>query len=195
MDEDDNFKQQPIGAEGDLIHSAHSAGAALPPSQGGPSFSPSEMQVLAGGQSSAAPIVSWARPADRTVPPEASGIDLDAMKKELDASLSSIDTREALEDAKKSLDKVLAPAVEDQQAPIATQSQSPEKPTMVQAGTTFNAEPVKKFREIAVRRVRDRLSGVRRTGRPMSDDTASADPETFKFPTLEELDMSTPLPW
>lgn len=88
-------------------------GAALPPAQGGPSFSPSEMQVLAGGQSSAAPIVSGASPADRTVPPAASGIDLDEMRKELEDSLSTIDTTAALEDARKNLGKVLAPEREN----------------------------------------------------------------------------------
>ncbi len=127
--------------------------------------------------------------------PAMSGIDLDAMKQELGASLSSIDTREALEDAKKNLDKALAPPVEKPQAPAVEQSQPPENSQVVQVGMTFNTEPAKKFRENAVRRMRERLSGVRRTGKPMSDDAAAADPETFKFPTLEELDMSVPLPW
>jgi len=195
MDEDERLKQQNIGAEGDLIRRAPSPGAALPPAQGGPSFSPSEMQVLSGGQAAQPSIERLVRPADRTVPPAASGIDLDEMRKELDASLSSIDTREALEDAKKNLDKALAPSVEKPQAPAVEQSQPPESSQTVQVGMTFNTEPAKKFRENAVRRMRERLSGVRRTGKPMSDDAAAADPETFKFPTLEELDTSVPLPW
>lgn len=119
MDEDERLKQQTIGANGgDLIRQAPSPGAALPPAQGGPSFSPSEMQVLSGGQAAQPPIERLVRPEERTVQPAMSGFDLDAMKKELGASLSSIDTREALEDAKKSLDKVLTPEKEPEHPPI-----------------------------------------------------------------------------
>ena len=71
------------------------------------------MQVLSGGPAAQPPIERWVRPEERTATPDVSGIDLDAMKKELGASLSSIDTREALEGAKKNLDKVLATESED----------------------------------------------------------------------------------
>ena len=178
----------------DLISSdlpAPSAGAALPPAQGGPSFSDTEMRTLSGGGRPSPYRAPAAKPAQETAQP----FDLDALRKEIGEDLSSLGTREALDEAISGLGDLPAPAEEEPPAPAPAQPAAPDAPAAIGLARTFDTAPAKKFRESAVRRMRDRLSGVRRTGKPMSDDAASADPETFKFPTLEDLDASVPLPW
>lgn len=169
------------------------AGAALPPAQGGPSFSDTEMRTLSGGGRPSPYRAPAAKPAQETAQP----FDLGALRKEIDADLSSLGTREALDEALSGLGDLAAPAEEEPHAPAPVQpaAQTQDAPAAIGFSHTFDTAPAKKFRESAVRRIRDRLSGVRRTGKPMSDDAASADPETFKFPTLEDLDASVPLPW
>ena len=169
---------------------ASPAGANLPPAQGGPSFSDTEMRTLSGGGRPSPYRAPAAKPAQETAQP----FDLDALRREIGEDLSSLGTREALDEAISGLGDLPAPA-EEEPTHATAQPPAPDAPAAIGFARTFDTAPAKKFRESAVRRMRDRLSGVRRTGKPMSDDAASADPETFKFPTLEDLDASVPLPW
>lgn len=144
------------------------AGAALPPAQGGPSFSDTEMRTLSGGGRPSPYRAPAAKPAQETAQP----FDLDALRKEIDADLSSLGTREALDEAISGLGALPAPAEEEPPAPAPAQ---PEARTQ-DAPQTVDAARIeanrKRISQASVSSLKRFLSGGHPTGRRISDDEA-----------------------
>ncbi len=144
------------------------AGAALPPAQGGPSFSDTEMRTLSGGGRPSPYRAPAAKPAQETAQP----FDLDALRKEIDADLSSLGTREALDEAISGLGDLPAPVEEEPPAPAPAQpaAQTQDAPQTVDAARIEANR--KRISQASVSSLKRFLSGGRPTGRRISDDEA-----------------------
>ena len=182
MNEDERTRQQTTGSESDLIRSTPSIGAPLPPAQGGPSFSQTEMQVLAGGSPPVDQVQRFVpvRP-DATQRRGQPAFDLDSVKKEVEESLSAIDTTAALEDARKELGTVLAPELdhpplilkEEAERRSAAGDESWRLPPEEQAKWERRiAERRRQSAEAAKSAMSRSLSGGRATGKKITDDEA-----------------------
>lgn len=184
----------------------HSVGASLPPMQGAQNLTQSEMRVLSGNGGAPSrwspPVASQER--RETGDPSIISQDaLDELRKEVSEDLGTLDTKDALDAAVRALDDVGGgngtplPSEAAEEAFPGSESASPAAPAGATGANDAAArqESARKAREIAARRTRDRLSGIQRRGKPMSDDDAASDPGTFRFPSIEELDADVPLPW
>ena len=186
--------EETLVAHAGVVNGWRQNGAALPPAQGGPSFSQTEMQVLAGGQP---PAERWTRPEERTAQPAA--FDLDAVKKEVEDSLSTIDTTAALEDARKNLGKVLATELEN--PPMIEVGEAKSRSAAGDESWRLPPEEQAKWERVqknnlaaAKRRMEARATGVAGRAR-MTTEQAEQSEDTFHFPSLEELDAERPSPW
>jgi len=203
---DDSFLSGAGAAPAPTPNFGPTPGAALPSLQGASALSQSEMRILSGNGGSPA---QWAPPpappprgesGDPSILPQET---IDELRKEVSEDLGTLNTKEALDAAVRSLDDVgsgngagpAAEAVED--APPGSESASSEPRAGADDANIVAArqESARRAREIASRRTKDRLSGIQRRGKPMSDDEAASDPGTFRFPSIEELDADVPLPW
>lgn len=204
MDEDERLDVWSISLDGDGARRTPSPGAALPPAQGGPSFSQTEMQLLSGspGQTkdmdAPAPYrADDAGPKNALQPP--GGFDLDAVKKEVEDSLSTIDTTAALEDARKNLGKALAP--ERETPPLILKEEAERRSAAGDESWRLPPEEQARWERV----MRDNLGAARRrmetraAGTPgrsrMTTEQAEQSEDTFRFPTLEELESERPSPW
>ena len=164
----DDSIQPGANAAASLIPPAPSAGAALPPAQGGPSFSDTEMRTLSGGGRPSPYRAPAAKPAQETAQP----FDLNALRKEIGEDLSSLGTREALDEAISGLGDLSAPAEEEPPAPAPAQpdAQTQDAPQTVDAARIEANR--KRISQASVSSLKRFLSGGRPTGRRISDDEA-----------------------
>jgi hypothetical protein len=166
---------------------APSAGAALPPAQGGPSFSDTEMRTLSGGGRPSPYRAPAAKPAQETAQP----FDLDALRKEIGEDLSSLGTREALDEAISGLGDLPAPA-EEPPAPAPAQPPAPDAP--VPLPTLADDRRAEEKREANWKRALGsfQASASRKGGKRLSLREAFSDDRSLHFERPDERNRTTP---
>ena len=184
----DDSIQPGADAAASLIPPAPSAGAALPPAQGGPSFSDTEMRTLSGGGRPSPYRAPAAKPAQEAAQP----FDLDALRKEIDADLSSLGTREALDEAISGLGDLPAPAEEEPPATVLAQPAEQDAP--VPLPTLADDRRAEEKREANWKRALGsfQASASRKGGKRLSLREAFSDDRSLHFERPDERNRTTP---